>query len=127
MTRGRANPDGVTRVLQTSDLDRGLERLAVERIGEDFADHVGSVTSATDATLIHVDLTMNQPEIHHAVEQLHQLGFAFAAWMPGWNESDVLRLQLLRNCTEGELHPNLYSDDANNIVNLIRSELDPVT
>lgn len=123
--RNQANPSGATKVAQTTDVDRGLERLVVERIGEDIADIVHSATSVTDATVIHVDLMMNQPKIHHAVEQLHQSGFAFAAWLPGWNESDVLRLQLLKNSTDGERHPNLHSADANNIATLIRSELHP--
>jgi hypothetical protein len=39
-------------VRQTDDVDRGLERLVVEHIGEDLADLVLSTTSATNATLI---------------------------------------------------------------------------
>jgi Acetyltransferase (GNAT) family len=123
---GEAKPAGRTDVRQTSDAELGLERLAVHRIGEDIADVVLALALATDTTLIHVDLTMNQPDIHHAVEQLHQTGFAFAAWLPGWNESDVLRLQLVKDPTDGELHPILYSTNANNIATLIRNELQPV-
>ncbi len=116
-------PTRITKIRQTSDVDRGIERLAVEHIGQDLADCVLSATSANSARLIHVDLPMNQPEIDYAVEQLHQIGFAFAAWLPGWTASDVLRLQLLKDPTDGELNPNLYSVDAGNIAALIRSEL----
>ncbi len=119
----QAKPTHTTKIRQTSDLDRGIERLAVEHIGEDIADCVLLATSANKARLIHVDLAMDQPEINYAVEQLHQTGFAFAAWMPGWTTSDVLRLQLLKDPTNGELNPNLYSADARNIAALIRSEL----
>jgi GNAT superfamily N-acetyltransferase len=119
----QAEPSGTTMIRQTPDLDRGLQRLTVEHIGEDLADVVRSAASTDSASLIHIDLAMNQPEIHFAVEQLRQSGFAFAAWMPGWATSDVLRLQLLKNPTDGELKPNLHSVDANNIAALIRNEL----
>lgn len=122
-THAQAEPTGKTSMRRTAEMSGNLERLTVEHIGDDFADVVVSATANSDASLIHVDLTMNQPEIGHAVEAVLAAGFAFSAWLPGWNESDVLRLQLLKDPTANELHPNLYSPPANDIVALIRSEL----
>ena len=123
LTRGSAKPTGKTKIRTTADRHRSLERLTVERIGEDFSDVVRSAMATSDATLFHVDLTLNQPEIDHAVQDLRALGFAFAAWLPGWNESDVLRLQVLKGSTNGELHPTLHSPAANDILALVRNEL----
>lgn len=122
--RGSAKPSGKTKIRIATDAYRKLERLTAAHIGKDFADVVVSASGNSAATTIHVDLMMNQPELHKAVEDLRKAGFAFAAWLPGWNESDVLRLQLLKNLTIGELHPALHSPEANDIAALIRSELD---
>ena len=122
-THPQTEPTGKTNMRRTAEMSGNLERLTVEHIGNDFADVVVSATANSDASLIHVDLTMNQPEIGHAVEAALAAGFAFSAWLPGWNESDVLRLQLLKYPTANELYPILYSPPANDIVALIRSDL----
>ena len=114
---------GETKIWRTADMNGNLERLTVEYIGKDIADVVASATAHSDASLIHVDLTMNRPEIGHAVEALQAAGFAFCAWLPGWNESDVLRLQLPKDPTINELHPILHSRPAEDIVALIQSEM----
>ena len=119
----RTEPAGKTNLRRTTEMNGNLERLTARTIGCDFADVVLSAADNSGASLIHVDLAMNQPEIEHAVEAALAAGFAFSAWLPGWNESDVLRLQLVKNPTLNELHPSLYSPAANSIVALIRSEL----
>ena len=119
----QTEPTGKTNMRRTAEMSGILERLTIDHIGNDFADVVVSVTANSDASLIHVDLTMNQPEIGHAVEAALAAGFAFSVWLPGWNESDVLRLQLPKDPTANELHPFLYSPPASEIVALIRSEL----
>ena len=114
---------GETKVRRITDMNGTLERFTVEHIGNDFTDVILAAKANSDASLIHVDLMMNQPEIDHAVEALLEAGFAYSAWLPGWNESDALRLQLPKNPTTSELHPTLYSSPANDIVALIRGEL----
>jgi hypothetical protein len=121
-TSGEAR--GETKVQSTVDMHRKLERLTVEQIGKDIAEVVASATATSGATLIQIDIPMDQPEICHAVEALRAAGFGFAAWLPGWNDSDVLRLQLLRGHTTSELHPVLYSPAANALAELIRGELE---
>ncbi len=124
LTRASEQATGETKVQSTVDMHRKLARLTIEQIGKDIAEAVASATAATGATLIQVDLPMDRPEIHYAVEELRAAGFAFAAWLPGWNDSDVLRLQLLRDSTESELHPVLYSPAANALAARIRGELE---
>ena len=121
--RAQPEPTGKTKVQLTADMNGKLERLTAERIGADFAEVVRSAMTNSDASLLHVDLAMNQPEIDYAVEVLRAAGFAYSAWLPGWNESDILRLQLPRNLTSNELHPLVCSAPANDLVTLIRSEL----
>ena len=122
-SRIQTEPAGKTTIRRSAEMNGNLERLTIEHIGSDIADVVLTATAQSDASLIHVDLTMNQPEIEHAVAAALAAGFAFSAWLPGWNASDVLRLQLLRNPTANELHPVLYSPPANDLVAFIRSEL----
>ena len=120
---GHANPTGATRLRKVTDQHSRRDRFIVDRIGDDLIERITSAIGNSDAGVSHVDLSMNQPEVHHAVEQLRKSGFAFCAWLPEWNESDVLRLQFLKGLTTGELHPNLYSPAANQLAALIRSEL----
>lgn len=118
-----ANPTGATRLRQFTDEHSRRDRFIVDRIGDDLIERITSAVEDSDAGVSHVDLSMDQPEVHHAVEQLRKLGFAFCAWLPGWSESDVLRLQFLKGSTTGELHPNLHSPAAGQLAILIRSEL----
>lgn len=116
-------PAGPTAIRSISEAYRKLERWSVDHIGDDFDVAVQSRLAAGDARLIHVDLGMDQPALNLAVEVLKATGFAFAAWMPGWGQSDVLRLQILKQSSQGELHPSLESPAANALAALIRSEL----
>jgi hypothetical protein len=121
------NPTGATRIRQVTDQHSRRDCFIVDRIGDDLVERIVTAIEVSDAGVCHVDLSMDQPEVHHAVEQLRKLGFAFCAWLPGWSESDVLRLQFLKGSTTGELHPNLHSPAADQLALLIRSELqDPV-
>ena len=121
--RTPAELSGDSTIRRTVEMNGNLERLTVERIGNDFSAVIVLATANSDAALIHIDLTLNQPEIEHAVKALLAAGFAYCAWLPGWNESDVLRLQLLKDPTTDELHPVFHSRSAEDIVALIRSEL----
>ena len=122
-TGNHSNPTGATRLRQVTDKHSRRDSFIVDRIGDDLVERINSAIEVSDAEVDHVDLSIDQPEVHHAVEHLRKLGFAFCAWLPGWNESDVLRLQFLRRPTTGELHPNLHSSAAGQLAAFIRSEL----
>jgi len=116
-------PAGESLLEHGSDAARGLERIAVERIGADIDAAVSSLASATAAALVHVDLPMNDPGIDHAVELLRRSGFAFAAWLPGWAGHDMLRMQQPASPSESELAPALFSPRAGALMRMIRAEL----
>ncbi len=119
----RAKPAGSTKLRQVADHHSRRDRFIVDQVGDDLIERIASAIEASDAGVSHVDLAMDQPTVDHAVEKLRKLGFVFCAWLPGWNESDVLRLQFLKRPTTGELHPNLHSPAADQLAVLIRSEL----
>lgn len=118
-----AAPCGPTQIHTNSDEHRKAQNLTIERIGHDLADAVAEAIQGSQSTLIQVDLNMDEPQIDFATETLRAAGFAFSAWLPGWSRSDVLRFQLPKSATEGELHPTLLSDAANDLAALIRREL----
>lgn len=118
-----AKPAGSTILWQVTDQHSRRVRFVVDHVGDDFVERIASGIEESDAGVSHVDLTMDQPTVDHAVEKLRMLGFSFCAWLPGWNESDVLRLQFLKEPTAGELQPNLYSPAADQLAVLMRSEL----
>jgi hypothetical protein len=122
-TGDHTNPAGSTKIRLVTDQHSRRDRFIVDHVGDDLVERIASEIEASDAGVSHVDLTMDRPEVNHAVEQLRKLGFAFCAWLPGWNESDVLRLQFLKAATMSELHPNLHSLAADQLAVLIRSEL----
>lgn len=116
-------PRGKSQLASVCDASRGLERIAVDRIGADIGRKVASVVTSTAAALVHVDLPMNDCAIDHAVEQLRRSSFAFAAWLPGWADHDVLRLQYVVAPSDAELSPTLFSSDARALMKMIRTEL----
>jgi hypothetical protein len=114
----------VETVLDSSfDASRGLQQISIDRIGAGVAEKVTGLMSSAAATLVHVDLPMNDPSIHDAVEQLRGVSFAFAGWLPGWSGHDVLRMQYLASPSTVELAPSLYSAEAAALMDMIRSEL----
>ena len=122
-TSVRTELTGQTKVRRTVDMNGDIDRLAFAHIGKDFADILGSAMANGSTRLVHVDLAMDRLELQHAVDALRAAGFAFCAWLPGWDGGDVLRFQLIRNPTTNELNPKLYSAPANDIGALVRTEL----
>jgi len=119
----RIAPNAATGLSRQVDEPRGLERISIDSIGGDVETRVEEAIDGTAADLLQVDLPMSDPGIDHAVEALRSLGFAFCAWLPAWAGHDVLRLQSLRAPAESELEPSLFSPEAKDMLDLIRSEL----
>ena len=117
------DPDGDTSLEQSVDSSFGLQSIRVRRVGTDIAERVASGLAASGARVTHVDLAMDDPGIDYAVEQLRPGGFAFSAWLPYWNGHDVLRLQRVIDPTPPELHPSLFSSEAESLMKVIRPDL----
>ena len=117
------DPDGDTILEQSVDSSFGLQSMSVGRVGTDIAERVAAGLAASGTRVTHVDLPMDDPGIDYAVEQLMPGGFAFSAWLPSWNGHDVLRLQRIVDPTPAELHPSLFSSEAESLMNVIRPDL----
>ena len=107
----------------SSDEARSLTLITVRRAGIDLIPRVVERSTRPAAGVVHVDLSMADPGIGGAVEALRELGFVYAAWLPGWQGHDVLRMQLIRNPTDRELSPNLFTREARELLASIRAEL----
>lgn len=117
------SPEAESRLEQRFEASRALERVSVERIGDELDGRVVEILDGSPARLVHVDLRMDDPGIDWAVERLRPLGFAFAAWLPGWTDCDVLRLQRLADPSEAELSPTLHSSEARSLMELVEEEI----
>jgi predicted N-acetyltransferase YhbS len=123
LRREWAHPGGITTAstahARSTDPARSLERCLIDRIGTDIAGLVDAL-ALSDQHLIHVDLPMTDPGIEHATEMLLAAGFVFGAWLPDWVHHDVLRLQRVSSPGPGTDRPNLFSEDAESIMRIIR-------
>jgi hypothetical protein len=107
----------------SQDDARSLTSIVIERAGADLPDELAGLLARARTRLIHVDLAMNDPAIGAAVDVLRGTGFAYGAWLPGWRGHDVLRAQLVREPTDEELAPTLYTSEAVAMCSSIRREL----
>lgn len=94
---------------------RGLLRVEIARVGEDVRERVDAETRATDAELIHADVSLADPGVDLAVEALRRSGFFFSALLPEYANGDVLRLQRLRDEGAARL-PELATAEARSIL-----------
>jgi hypothetical protein len=110
-------------IASSEDDARSLTSIVIERAGADLSDELAGLLARAETRLIHVDLAMNDPGIGAAVDVLRGNGFAYGAWLPGWRGHDVLRAQLVREPTDEELAPTLYTGEAVAMCSSIRREL----
>lgn len=100
-----------TTTLQTLlDARRGLLRIDVEKAGADLAQRLSDVLAGTDADVVHLDLSMTDPDIDSAIAVARARGFFFAAMLPEYRPDDVLRLQLLLDA-ESAILPEAFATE----------------
>ncbi len=68
---------------------RGVERLSARRAGADLAAELAAMT----APCRQLDLSLGDPAVDGAAALARAAGYCFCAWLPGFGENDVLRLQ----------------------------------
>ena len=91
---------------------RGLRSYVISRAGEDVVARICAASRGESAPVTHVDLLLEDPGVHVAVEQLRAAGFFFCGLLPGFRRGDVLRLQ---RCADPDLEtrePSLANADA---------------
>jgi hypothetical protein len=114
----RALPSGSSRFEHVHDLGRSIDRYSVRSAGSDIA----AMTRGATADVHHVDLPMDDPAIGPATGALRAEGFVYAAWMPLFAGTDVLRLQRIRTPTPDTYSPMLLSPRAHELLAMIRRE-----
>ena len=98
---------------------RDLARLNVERVGQDFEAIVKAFNLLTHACK-QVDLRLIDESIQYGTELACELGFIFCGWMPGYRESDVLRLQSVDS--RSDLNPGVVNPVGQQLGERLRQE-----
>ena len=135
LIREMARACGVSRhwgaAAQTSDLEpssrtrvsefakRDLARLDVERVGRDFEEIVEAFSLLSHACK-QVDFRLIDDSIQYGTELASELGFIFCGWMPGYRESDVLRLQSVDG--RSDLNPGVVNPVGQQLSERLRQE-----
>ncbi|MEM8768328.1 MAG: GNAT family N-acetyltransferase [Pseudomonadota bacterium] len=90
---------------------RGVERLSAHRAGADLAGELAELA----APCRQLDLSLGEVSVDAAAELAREMGYGFCAWLPGFAENDVLRLQWLDDELT-ELTPTLENPMAREIL-----------
>ena len=98
---------------------RDLARLDVERVGQDFEEIIKAFSLLPHACK-QVDFRMIDNSIQCGTEWAHDLGFIFCGWMPGYRESDVLRLQSVDS--RSDLNPGVVNPVGQQLSERLRQE-----
>ena len=117
-TQPRAHSDATS----THSSRRSLLNVAVERSGADLAAVVQRSIKKASAQIAHVDLTLDDPGIDQAVNELAALGFVYCGMLPDFARSDILRLQWLGQQPPSVFAPELANSGAREILAIINAE-----
>jgi|APSaa5957512535_1039671.scaffolds.fasta_scaffold87405_2 hypothetical protein len=115
--------DITSEILVTHSVKRDLTHIDITVIGNNLQQILDGAL-ASSQRVVHIDITMTDPCIDVAVEQLISKGFMYCAWMPNFGQSDMLRMQRIQNLTSTERTPNLVTPEARQLLNLINQEHD---
>lgn len=94
---------------------RALARLDVVRCGRDL-DPALHALAEDPSPCLQVDFRMDDPAINRGVEAAVAVGFRFCGWLPGYRNSDVLRLQRVDE-ERTDLAPGLENPVARTLLN----------
>ncbi len=97
--------------------------VSVDSVGDDLDESVRKMLNERDPAVAIVDLPVDALGIDAAVESLRSLGFFFAALHPEFCDTDILRLQRLRDRSAEVLNPTLANDGARGILEFIRADM----
>ena len=110
----------VSKIHVTEFLKRDLFRMEVERVGSDFGQTLDQLKQASHACK-QIDFRLSDEAIGQGVNIAVDLGFVFCGWLPGYRESDVLRLQLVDHRTD--LNPGVVNPVGQQLSELLRREI----
>ena len=90
--------------------------LSAGRIGKDLETSIGALLEQRRPKVCYVDLPVDCDGVDTAVQRLHGLGFFFAALLPEFVATDVLRMQRVDSPRAGDLEPALHNPDARRLL-----------
>lgn len=101
---------------------RSLLHAFVCRAAADLPQQIEAARRASAATVIHVDLCLDDPALSAAVDALVAGGFFFSALLPEFAHTDVLRLQWLAEASAAEFEPELANPAAQRLLRYITAD-----
>ena len=110
----------VSKTYVTEFLKRDLIRLEAERVGSDFVQALDQLKQAPHACK-QIDFRLSDEANGRGVNIAIDLGFVFCGWLPGYRDSDVLRLQLVDHRTD--LNPGVVNPVGQRLSELLGREI----
>ncbi len=101
---------------------RGLLHAFVTRAAADLPQQIEAASGSATAAVIQVDLCLDDPAVSAAVDALAAGGFYFAALMPEFAHTDVLRLQRINQTSAAEFEPALANPGAQRLLRYIKAD-----
>ncbi|MCZ6458252.1 MAG: GNAT family N-acetyltransferase [Gammaproteobacteria bacterium] len=101
---------------------RGLLHAFVTRAAADLPQQIDAASGSATAPVIQVDLCLDDPAVSAAVDALAAGGFYFAALMPEFAHTDVLRLQRINQTSAAEFEPALANPGAQRLLRYIKAD-----
>lgn len=102
---------------------RGLARLHISRVGDDFEALLENfLARQRDLPCLQLDVCMDDTNIGEAAQCAARCGFLFCAWLPGFTHTDVLRLQKV-DLAQTEFNPQVVNPTARALLLQIKAQL----
>lgn len=116
-----ASGNGISVTSLTVDEVRQLSRLTVTYSGHDIAEQLPRFISQPQPCL-QLDLCTDDVAMPATYALAREFGFVFSAWLPGYRQTDVIRLQKI-DLSVTSLEPVLVGETAQQLLTRIRVDL----
>lgn len=105
-----------------------VARIAVHKVGTDFAEHLADLEAralAQNVEVFQVWLKLDSPSVTAAVDSCRKKGYFFGGLLPRWFDDDGLLMQKVL-CRPQFEDIQLYSDDARELLHMVRNDREQV-
>ena len=97
-------------------------QIDIEGAGVNLANELAALIGQHQPCVSFVDLPVDCNDVDMIVESLNKLGFFYAALLPSFASTDILRLQKLSHATEADIQPDLVNDTSRRLMEFIRED-----
>ena len=94
----------------------------VEKNGRNLADELQVLINQHQPCVSYIDLPVDSNGIDQVIEHLNKLGFFYAALLPDFAGSDILRLQKLSPASSSDFQPKLANEPARKLLKFIQGD-----